>query len=116
MFISDGSQLIQPFTNLAMHANTRIKPQLVYKLADLIALTYSRKQKQVELHVLPAVWSLLNTVKGNSGSALTASVIKLVQYLYEQMGDTFIEKASASSNVPARNLDLLKELLSTPVR
>jgi hypothetical protein len=92
----------------------RIRPQIVYKLADLISLVYSRKQKQVELHVLPAIWSLLNTVKGNNGSALNASFIRLVQALYEQMGDVFIERASNSSSVPARNLELLKELISSP--
>lgn len=114
--VIDGSQLIQPFTNIALHGNTRIKPQLVHKLADLIPLTYSRKQKQVELHVLPAVWSLLNNIKGNIGNALTASVVKLVQNLYEQMGDNLIDKASASSSVPTRNLDLLKQLLNAPIR
>ena len=94
-----------------MHGNVRIRPQIVYKLADLITHVYARKQKQVELHVLPAVWALLNTVKGNNGSALTGSFIKLAQNLYEQMGELFIERAANSSSVPARNLELLKELL-----
>jgi hypothetical protein len=29
----DGGSLIQPFTNLAQHGNSRIKPQIIYKLA-----------------------------------------------------------------------------------
>ena len=89
---------------------------MVHKLADLIPLTYTRKQKQVELHVLPAVWSLLNNVKGNVGNSLTASVAKLVHNLYEQMGDHLIDKASSSSSVPTRNFDLLKDLLNAPLR
>ncbi len=97
-----------------MHGNARIRPQIVYKLADLISNVYSRKQKQIELHVLPTIWSLLNSIKGNNGSALTASFIRLAQTLYEQMGELFIERAANSSSVPARNLELLKELLNAP--
>jgi hypothetical protein len=99
-----------------MHANTRIRPQLVFKLADLIGCTYPRKQKQVELHVLPCVWALLASVKGNSGSTLTAAFVRLAQNLYEHMGESLVEKAAASSSVPAASLQLLKEFLHAPVR
>lgn len=110
--IPDGSVLIQPFTNLAQHANTRIRPQLVLKLAELVGIIYPRKQKQTELHVLPAVWSLLGTVKGNHGTVLSGALTRLVQNLYDHMGETLIEKAASSSSVPAANLQLLKELLN----
>lgn len=132
----DGGMLIQPFSNLAQHGNTRIRPQIINKLAgmllkmnlttnkinqatnnsilDLIPHVYSRKQKQLELHVLPTLWGLLNIVKGSSVSqgsgSLNASVARLVQSLYEQMGETLIERASNNSHVPARNLELLRNL------
>ena len=44
-----------------------------------------------------------------SGS-LNASVARLVQSLYEQMGEQLIERASNNSHVPARNLELLRSL------
>ncbi len=83
-------------------------------MLDLIPHVYSRKQKQLELHVLPTLWGLLNVVKGSSVSqgsgSLNASVARLVQSLYEQMGDVLIERASSNSHVPARNLELLRNL------
>ena len=78
---------------------------------------YSRKQKQVELHVLPTLWSLLNSVKGNvsatNAGSLNGAIQKLSQNLYQQMGDNLIEKASNSSSVSKRNLEILKEFLNT---
>ena len=83
---------------------------------DLIPNVYGRKQKQIELHVLPTLWSLLNLVKGNttsnsSASALNAAIGKLASRLHEQMGDQLIDKAANSSSVSAHNLDVLKDLL-----
>lgn len=71
------------------------------------------------MHVLPTLWTLLNLIKGNSssshsGSSLNAAVARLVQSLYEQMGETLIDRAANNSNVPARNLELLKDLASKP--
>ena len=31
--IKEGGVLIQPFTNLALHGNARINPQIIFKLA-----------------------------------------------------------------------------------
>ena len=85
-----------------------------FLILDLIPHVYSRKQKQVELHVLPTLWSLLNSIKGNSsssGTPLNHSITKLIQNLYEQMGEQLIERASNSSSVSSRNLELLRELI-----
>lgn len=80
---------------------------------------YSRKQKQIELHVLPTLWILLNSMKGNSGTSgpnsLNSSVTKLVQNLYEQMGENLVDRAANSSAVSSRNLDLLKDLIVNPL-
>jgi hypothetical protein len=88
---------------------------LLLKFLDLIPHVYSRKQKQVELHVLPTLWSLLNSMKGNSssssGTPLNHSVTKLIQNLYEQMGEQLIDRAANSSSVSSRNLELLRELV-----
>ena len=88
---------------------------IAFKFLDLIPHVYSRKQKQVELHVLPTLWSLLNSMKGNSssssGTPLNHSVTKLIQNLYEQMGEQLIDRAANSSSVSSRNLELLRELV-----
>jgi hypothetical protein len=85
----------------------------------LIPILYPRKQKQVELHVLPCLWILLNSVKGNTNatnsgaSFLNSAVQKLAINMYEQMGEQLIEKATNNSNVTNRNLELLKEMLNS---
>jgi hypothetical protein len=80
----------------------------------LIPHVYSKKQKQIELHVLPAVWSLLNLVKGSSltpgSGTLNSAVSKLVQNLHEHMGDVLFDRAASNSNVSANNLELLQDL------
>jgi hypothetical protein len=137
----DGGSLIQPFTNLAQHGNARVKPTIIAKLAgrkclfsamkriylyyfnwviieflDLIPSVYTSKKKQVELHVLPCLWVLLNSAKGHAASMgagpLNNSIARLVGALYEQMGEQLIDRAANSSNVSTRNLELLKEMLS----
>ena len=69
----------------------------------------------MELHVLPTLWSLLNIVKGSSvyqgsSGSLSTAVARLVQSLYEQMGEMLIDRAAVNSQVPARNLEILKNL------
>ncbi|CAF0703596.1 unnamed protein product [Brachionus calyciflorus] len=112
----EGGSLIQPFANIAIHGNARIKPQIIFKLADLVGRVFSRKQKQVEMHILPALWQLLNSVKGNTTSSgvnsLNGSISSLVLSLYEQMGEQLIDKASNSSSVSSRNLELLKQMIT----
>ena len=69
--------------------------------------------------MLPLLWSLLNSIKGNTvtnGTSLNGSVQKLAVNLFDQMGEQLIERASNSSSVPARNLELLKELINASVR
>ncbi|RMZ95708.1 hypothetical protein BpHYR1_050751 [Brachionus plicatilis] len=113
----NGGSLIQPFTNIAIHGNARVKPQIILKLSDLVSKVYQRKQKQVDMHILPALWQILNLVKGNTMSAginsLNFSITKLVMSLYEQMGEQLIEKASNNSSVSTRNLETLKQILTS---
>ncbi|XP_048738201.2 TOG array regulator of axonemal microtubules protein 1-like isoform X4 [Ostrea edulis] len=112
----DGGQLLQPLANQAQSANTRSKPDLVTKVAELVTKVYQRKQKQVVLHVLPLLWHLLGAtnssgaVQGGSSSIRTATAT-LVNSLYNQMGQTLLEKATSDSNVTPRHLQLLQEML-----
>ncbi len=83
----------------------------------MIPFVYARKQKQLELHIIPTLWILLNSIKGNltsngGSSSLNNSIMKLVKMLYEQMGEQLVEKASNNSNVSSRNLEILRELIS----
>lgn len=68
---------------------------------------------------MPALWILLNTIKGSSSSfgsgTLNQSVTRLAQALYEHMGDYLVDRASNNSNVSARNLELLRDILTRPV-
>jgi len=83
---------------------------------DLVRSVYSRKQKQVVLHVLPLLWHLLGAtnssgaVQGGSSSIRTATHA-LVHSLYSEMGSLLMDKAQADPNVTPRHLDLLHELL-----
>ncbi|CAC5385590.1 unnamed protein product [Mytilus coruscus] len=112
----DGGLLLQPLANQAQSASARSKPDLVVKVAELVRSVYSRKQKQVVLHVLPLLWHLLGAtnssgaVQGGSSSIRTATHA-LVHALYSQMGQGLIEKAQADASVTPRHLDLLNELL-----
>jgi hypothetical protein len=85
---------------------------------------YSRKQKQIELHILPLIWQSLSTLKVNSSATATAhqatitsgthmnqAIIRLIHTMYQQMGSNFLEKASSSSSVSARNLEILKDIV-----
>lgn len=79
--------------------------------------------------MLPALWQLLNIIKGggagvttmggsgggSGANILNVAVSKLVKSLYEQMGEQLVDKAANSSSVPARNLELLKELIANPI-
>lgn len=77
---------------------------------------YSRKQKQVVLHVLPLLWHLLGAtnssgaVQGGS-SSIRSATHTLVHALYGEMGSTLMDKAQGDPNVTPRHLDLLHELL-----
>ena len=65
--------------------------------------------------MLPCLWVLLNSVKGNATSSglgmMNNAISKLVNNLFEQMGEQLIDRAANSSNVTSRNLELLKEML-----
>lgn len=50
------------------------------------------------------------------GTSLNGSVQKLAVNLFDQMGEQLIERASNSSSVSSRNLELLKELINASVR
>ncbi|XP_052097633.1 TOG array regulator of axonemal microtubules protein 1-like isoform X9 [Mytilus californianus] len=112
----DGGLLLQPLSNQAQSASARSKPDLVVKVAELVRSVYSRKQKQVVLHVLPLLWHLLGAtnssgaVQGGSSSIRTATHA-LVHALYSEMGQALMEKAQADASVTPRHLDLLNELL-----
>ena len=49
----------------------------------------------------------------NTSTSLNSSIIKLAQSLFEKMGYYLIDKASSSSNVSGRNLELLREMVSS---
>lgn len=79
-----------------------------------------RKPKQVEIHLLPAYWKLLSLLRGQNSTAisssaggsngLNSSIHVLTMALYTELGSVLIDKASSSSLVTPKNLQLLREL------
>jgi hypothetical protein len=79
-----------------------------------------RKPKQVEIHLLPTYWKLLALLRGQNSTAITASaggansvnsaVHVITTALYTELGSTLLDKASSSSAVSPKNLQLLREL------
>ncbi|CAF4820808.1 unnamed protein product [Rotaria sp. Silwood1] len=116
----DCGVLIQPLCTLSQNSNLRIRPEIVLKLANLVPRVCQRKQKQVEIHLLPTYWKLLSLLRGQnsttistsaSGSnSLNSSIHVLTMALYTELGSVLIEKASSSSLVTPQNLQLLREL------
>ncbi|CAF3454856.1 unnamed protein product [Rotaria sp. Silwood1] len=119
-FVIDCGVLIQPLCTLSQNSNLRIRPEIVLKLANLVPRVCQRKQKQVEIHLLPTYWKLLSLLRGQnsttistsaSGSnSLNSSIHVLTMALYTELGSVLIEKASSSSLVTPQNLQLLREL------
>ncbi|XP_071081415.1 TOG array regulator of axonemal microtubules protein 1-like isoform X2 [Haliotis cracherodii] len=112
----DSSLLIQPFANQAQSVSARSKPDMVLKVAYLVDRVYSKKQKQVILHVLPLLWHLLGAQNSSGAlhggsSDLRQAMGSLVSVLYKHMGQSLIEKASSDPNVSTRHLNLLQELI-----
>ena len=82
-----------------------------------------RKPKQVEIHLLPTYWKLLSLLRGQNSTTITSSaggannlnssVHVITTALYTELGTTLIDRASSSSSVTPKNLQLLRELCSS---
>ena len=82
-----------------------------------------RKPKQVEIHLLPTYWKLLSLLRGQNSTTITSSaggannlnssVHVITTALYTELGTTLIDRASSSSLVTPKNLQLLRELCSS---
>ena len=82
-----------------------------------------RKPKQVEIHLLPTYWKLLALLRGQTSMAisssaggsnsLNASIHVLTTALYTELGSVLIDRASVSSSVTPKNLQLLRELCTS---
>lgn len=92
---------------------------LVFFIA-LVPRVCQRKPKQVELHLLPTYWKLLSLLRGQNSSGiissgggsntLNTSIHVLTTALYTELGSVLLDKASSSSMVTPKNLQLLREL------
>jgi hypothetical protein len=69
---------------------------------------------------LPTYWKLLALLRGQNSTAITSSaggsnnlnssIHVITTALYTELGSVLIDKASASSSVTPKNLQLLREL------
>lgn len=97
----------------------RVTNDLSFHLA-LVPRVCQRKPKQVEIHLLPTYWKLLALLRGQNSTAITSSaggsnslntsIHVLTTALYAQYGSVLIDKASSSSMVTPKNLQMLKDL------
>ncbi|CAF3850447.1 unnamed protein product, partial [Adineta steineri] len=89
----------------------------------LVPQVCQRKPKQVEIHLLPTYWKLLTQLRGQNSTTVTSSaggvntlnssIHSITSALYAELGSTLIDKASSSSSVPPKNLQLLRELCTS---
>ncbi|CAF4713645.1 unnamed protein product, partial [Rotaria sp. Silwood1] len=125
----DSGCLLQPLCTLSQNSNLRVRPDIVLKLAklkchiDILALVprvCQRKPKQVEIHLLPTYWKLLALLRGQNttgiissgggSNSLNSSIHVLTTALYTELGSILLDKASSSSMVTPKNLQVLREL------
>ncbi|CAF0803502.1 unnamed protein product, partial [Didymodactylos carnosus] len=123
----DSGVLLQPLCALSQNSNPRVRPEIVLKLASIVPKVCQRRQKQVEIHLLPTYWKLLALLRGQTSTMLNntnttmttssagvgnlnSSIHTLTTALYVELGSVLIEKASSSSAVAPKNLQLLREL------
>ncbi|CAF3644622.1 unnamed protein product [Adineta steineri] len=119
----DCGVLLQPLCILSQNSNLRIRPEIVLKLAALVPQVCQRKPKQVEIHLLPTYWKLLTQLRGQNSTTVTSSaggvntlnssIHSITSALYAELGSTLIDKASSSSSVTPKNLQLLRELCTS---
>ncbi|CAF0795206.1 unnamed protein product [Rotaria sordida] len=116
----DSGCLLQPLCTLSQNSNLRVRPEIVLKLATLVPRVCQRKPKQVELHLLPTYWKLLALLRGQNttgiissgggSNSLNSSIHILTTALYTELGSVLLDKASSSSMVTPKNLQVLREL------
>ncbi|CAF4151263.1 unnamed protein product [Rotaria sp. Silwood2] len=116
----DSGCLLQPLCTLSQNSNLRVRPEIVLKLATLVPRVCQRKPKQVEIHLLPTYWKLLALLRGQNTTAiissgggsnsLNSSIHVLTTALYTELGSVLLDKASSSSMVTPKNLQVLREL------
>ncbi|CAF1618650.1 unnamed protein product, partial [Adineta ricciae] len=116
----DSGYLLQPICTLSQNSNLRVRPEIVLKLASLVPRVCQRKPKQVEIHLLPTYWKLLALLRGQNSTVITSSaggsnslnssIHTLTAALYAELGCVLLDKASSSSMVTPKNLQVLKEL------
>jgi len=139
LYFIDSGCLLQPLCTLSQNSNLRVRPEIVLKLASkinifrinffyidwsiylaLVPRVCQRKPKQVEIHLLPTYWKLLALLRGQTSTAisssaggsssLNSSIHILTTALYTELGSVLIDKASSSSMVTPKNLQILREL------
>ncbi|CAL1537741.1 unnamed protein product [Lymnaea stagnalis] len=115
----DLTILVQPFANQAINATARSKADMVDKVAYLVERVYPRKQQPVVLHVLPLIWHLLGSMN-SSGAAVHGGNVDLrhatgtlVNKLYECMGQSLLDKASAEPSNTQRQIQMLQSLIDS---
>ncbi|CAD5121386.1 unnamed protein product [Dimorphilus gyrociliatus] len=91
----DAAQLLQPFVNQAQGANSRLKPDLVDRVAYLVSEVYNKKPKAVTLHAVPLLWHTFGVMPSplTSTSPIVQAGKKLAMVLYKFMGDGLYDAA-----------------------
>lgn len=91
----DAAQLLQPFVNQALAANSRLKPDLVDRVAYLVSEVYDRKPKAVTLHAVPLLWHTFGVMPSplTTTSPIVQAGKKLALVLHKFMGDGLYDAA-----------------------
>ncbi|CAF1505256.1 unnamed protein product [Adineta steineri] len=119
----DTNQSIKLVLSLIDKLSYDASHALRFRLQPLVPQVCQRKPKQVEIHLLPTYWKLLTQLRGQNSTTVTSSaggvntlnssIHSITSALYAELGSTLIDKASSSSSVTPKNLQLLRELCTS---
>ncbi|XP_065055489.1 TOG array regulator of axonemal microtubules protein 1-like isoform X1 [Rhopilema esculentum] len=95
----DNVILLQPLITAVRYGNTRVKPEMAMRLADLVTPVFQRKPSLVQTHILPVLWHLLSTSKvgsaANARNDISTATAKLCEELYICYGESLYDEAES---------------------
>lgn len=109
----ENSCLVQPLVTCVQYGNTRNKPELTERLADIIEPVFSRKPGLITRIVLPLLWNILSASPSGASTPgranLQHSINRLCNILYSCLGEKLIEEAELKGARASQRLEAFLE-------
>eukprot|EP00794_Sanderia_malayensis_P020059 gene20059-22028_t len=104
----DNLLLLQPLVSAVRYGNTRVKPEMAMRLADLVTPVFQRKPNLIQTQIFPVLWHLLSNPKSgsaaNARNDLNTATSKLCEELYICYGESLYDEAANQSKEMAKKL------------